>query len=204
MFLLLLPPFFTIDKLSKNLINISYKPPNSGGIMKRRKLSIASLKVKSAMFDLSQRDFTSLNLPPERIRFIRSLFGVTQEEMAAVCGVTRTTYNHWENGWTTPSKESAVHLNKLDEEGRAIYGLPFPSKDYTLPEALQPAAVETLPNLTPEAIKALRKRLGASQEQFASMAGATKTTVVNWEKGYTAPSPTHLARLQEIKSTLLK
>lgn len=172
--------------------------------MRRRKISTTSLHVKSAQCILSRRETTALHLPPERIKFIRDLFGATQETMAALFGVSRGTFNRWETGWAIPSKESAVHLNKLDEEGRAIYGLPFPSKDYTLPEALQPAAVETLPNLTPEAIKQIRKRLGASQEQFASMAGATKTTVVNWEKGYTSPSPTHLARLQEIKSTLLK
>jgi len=47
-------------------------------------------------------------------------------------------------------------------------------------------------------IRQLRKRLGLTQEQFASRAGVTFPTVNRWENGKSTPSPLALQRIQEL------
>ena len=50
----------------------------------------------------------------------------------------------------------------------------------------------------PGLIKALRSKLGLTQEQFAQKVGVTFSTVNNWEKGNRNPHPFLLQRLLEI------
>ncbi len=50
----------------------------------------------------------------------------------------------------------------------------------------------------PKLIKALRARLGLTQEQFAQRVGVTFSTVNNWEKGNRNPHPFLFQRLLEM------
>jgi putative transcriptional regulator len=54
----------------------------------------------------------------------------------------------------------------------------------------------------PSKIKALRARLGITQEQFASLLGVTFSTVNRWETGKSRPSPLAIARIEELKHRL--
>jgi len=51
----------------------------------------------------------------------------------------------------------------------------------------------------PSLIKALRKRLDLTQEQFAAKVGVTYGTVNNWENGKRMPLPFLLRRLIEMR-----
>lgn len=54
----------------------------------------------------------------------------------------------------------------------------------------------------PALIKALRKRLGLTQEQFAQRVGVTYSTVNHWENGKRAPQPFLLRRLMDLQDEL--
>lgn len=170
--------------------------------MKKRPVTAARLETLNALGPLSARNTRALAMPPERIRYIRTLHGCSQAMMAVLCNVTRVAYLRWEHGQTTPNKQAAVILNRLDEEGRALYGLPFPSKDYSVPQALQDT--RPLPTPAPEAIRALRLSLGASQTTFGRLCGVTRFTVANWETGQTKPLQTACRSIQKIKDTYTK
>lgn len=49
-----------------------------------------------------------------------------------------------------------------------------------------------------ERLKEERDRLGLTQPQFAEAAGAAKRTLIEWEKGATAPNAVQLSALKEI------
>ena len=51
----------------------------------------------------------------------------------------------------------------------------------------------------PQWIKAIRTRMGLTQEQFAAVIGVTFATVNRWEAGKTNPSRLALMRLDEIQ-----
>lgn len=46
-------------------------------------------------------------------------------------------------------------------------------------------------------LKSERTRLGHSQETFSAYAGVARRTLVDWEKGTSAPTSVHLARLAD-------
>jgi transcriptional regulator with XRE-family HTH domain len=54
----------------------------------------------------------------------------------------------------------------------------------------------------PALIKALRKRLGLTQEQFAQRVGVTYSTVNHWENGKRTPLPFLVKRLLEMEEEL--
>ena len=55
--------------------------------------------------------------------------------------------------------------------------------------------------LTPEEIRAIRKRLDLTQEQFAQLIGVTVFTVGGWERGEHVPSPLSLRMLRTVSAT---
>jgi transcriptional regulator with XRE-family HTH domain len=54
----------------------------------------------------------------------------------------------------------------------------------------------------PALIKALRKRLGLTQEQFAQRVGVTYSTVNHWENGKRTPLPFLVKRLLQMEEEL--
>ena len=49
-------------------------------------------------------------------------------------------------------------------------------------------------------IKALRLKLGWSQQHFAEVLGVGITTVANWELGHFKPSPLAMEKLEKLKA----
>lgn len=47
-------------------------------------------------------------------------------------------------------------------------------------------------------VKAVRKRLGLTQEKFASKLGVTFTSVNRWENGRAEPSPLALKQIEDL------
>jgi len=54
--------------------------------------------------------------------------------------------------------------------------------------------------MMPEQVKALRKKTGLTQEQFARVVGVTGRTVSGWETGKTKVSPLALVALRQIEA----
>jgi len=52
--------------------------------------------------------------------------------------------------------------------------------------------------MTPQEVKALRKRLGLKQEDMARALGVTVFTLCRWETGYNAPSPLGVLALKAL------
>ena len=55
------------------------------------------------------------------------------------------------------------------------------------------------PRLTPAGIRSLRKKLGVSQKQLASLTGVTMGAVALWEKGTFKPKEEKIAKLMELR-----
>jgi len=53
----------------------------------------------------------------------------------------------------------------------------------------------------PELVRALRERMGLTQEKFAARLGVTFATINRWENGHARPSP---LALKQIRSALEK
>lgn len=53
---------------------------------------------------------------------------------------------------------------------------------------------------TPDAVRALRERLGMTQEDFAREAGVTHSTVIRWENDHAAPSKLAMFRLDALSA----
>lgn len=53
--------------------------------------------------------------------------------------------------------------------------------------------------MTPAEIKALRQRLGLTQEEFARKLGVSFPTVNRWERGHFNPSRLAEARLEQLQ-----
>jgi putative transcriptional regulator len=74
-------------------------------------------------------------------------------------------------------------------------GVPIASK-YTVRQ------VRVLPRprpFTPERVRAVRERIGASQEVFAQLLAVSPMTVRSWEQGVRRPSPLACRFLEEIE-----
>ncbi len=63
----------------------------------------------------------------------------------------------------------------------------------------QAASGEVKGRLSPRLIKALRKRLKLSQQQFAGLLGVSAITIGNWEKGKSAPRPELKAKVLSLR-----
>ena len=101
----------------------------------------------------------------EHLRKRRLDFGETQEQTASRFGVTFTSYNGWEADRIAPGI------------GKWPLILDFLGYDPS------PPACATFP----EAISALRRRLGLDKHQFAKRVGVDVKSVRNWESGKRVP-----------------
>ena len=59
-------------------------------------------------------------------------------------------------------------------------------------------------NMTSKEIKAVRKRLGLTQQELADMIAASQVTVARWETGLNEPKGAYLKALQELRKRLKK
>jgi DNA-binding transcriptional regulator YiaG len=52
--------------------------------------------------------------------------------------------------------------------------------------------------MTPEQVRAIRKRLGLTQQELADTIAASQVTVARWETGVNEPKGAYLKALQEL------
>ncbi len=68
-------------------------------------------------------------MTPERIREMRSLLGITQEDLAVILGVTKTSVGRYETGMVKPAGDAEKKLLQLDaalkspEQERFLHGM---------------------------------------------------------------------------------
>lgn len=91
-------------------------------------------------------------------------------------------------------------MEELLSEGRAYVGLPTVEDTDALRRALAVSGVEAAPTGPPDAVdvKAIRERLGLTQEEFAVRFGLGLDTVQNWESNRRQPDRTARSYLTAI------
>lgn len=48
-----------------------------------------------------------------RLRMLRKMEGLTQEDIALILNINRSTYSYWESGKTKPSINKLIQISKL-------------------------------------------------------------------------------------------
>ena len=112
---------------------------------------------------------------PKKLKLLREGAGLTQAELGAHLGRSKSTVSRWERGLKTPGREAwqkflaftAKTQEKLKKDESAFSG---PPPDY------------------PEDLKRFRANMGLSQEQLAALIGVTMLTVGRWERQEVCPS----------------
>lgn len=126
------------------------------------------------------QNLASARVAPDAFKFLRTQFGVSQQEIAQACGVHRNSVIRWEQGESTFPPQ-AIH---------ALFRL----------VAARTAATKPL---TGNDILSLRQALGYSQPRLAEKLGVAPLTIFNWEKRGDRPLPhsantKHAAKLAEL------
>lgn len=109
----------------------------------------------------------------ERLRRRRFELGLRQRDLAERFGVSATMVGLWEMDRSQPL---VGRLPAID----SFLGL----------------ALEDLPEDLPSRLRALRRRLGLTQEQFAKRIGQDEAQICRWEGGSRTPHPSIRARLE--------
>ncbi len=124
----------------------------------------------------------------ERIKALRELKGLTQEELAEKIGTLEAAISRWERGKNEPFPKQIPLLARELEVDAALIVLGKP---------LEVALAELT---TGERIKALREIKGLTQEELAEKIGTVKATISKWERGENEPYPQNIQRLaKELK-----
>jgi transcriptional regulator with XRE-family HTH domain len=67
-------------------------------------------------------------MKPEEIKSIRTRLGYSQQDLAALLGVSFATVNRWENGKAKPQKDRIERLRSLLEDKMALAESPSPTQ----------------------------------------------------------------------------
>ncbi len=116
----------------------------------------------------------------ERIKELRKVLGLTQQQFADKIGIKRTTIATYENGRNTPI-DAVISLiclkfNVNETWLREGSGDMFISSDIKVINSMN------------ERIKELRKALGLTQQQFADKIGTSRTNIGKYEASAGTPS----------------
>ncbi|MBU1700199.1 MAG: transcriptional regulator [Candidatus Eisenbacteria bacterium] len=120
---------------------------------------------------------TELQTIGDHVRKRRLDLGLTQQEVALMMGVNKTTIFNWEAGRVAPD------LHALPEVLKFLGYDPRPQAD-----------------TFPERIRQLRQGLGLSLEELAAKIGVDPSTIQKWERLGFRPRPRLFARLAKILS----
>jgi transcriptional regulator with XRE-family HTH domain len=126
--------------------------------------STSSGKTNATAQEKQPSDTTDGCIP--QLDVLRKQQGLTQQELAAIVGVTVTTISKWEQG--TSGTET---IRRFAELCRVLKCHIEDIVDVTKDERLTPRIAE------------LRKQQGLSQRELAQAIGATEVTIANWERG---------------------
>lgn len=162
---------------------------------KRRLAQIIALRSmgRADVDKVLEREPELVAMKPGEIKMLRSRLGLTQVELARRLGVSPAAVTTWEAGRTTPTPHNRQALAAMRDLK------PQEPEEARGPARLRARQRAPKAAISPDAIRALRKRLNMSQKQFADTVGVSLNTVSNWETGHTAPRYKSLAKLQSMK-----
>lgn len=106
---------------------------------------------------------------------------------------------------TEPLRGEVKRLKKRTVEQKALLGAlerkldGMQASSRLKEKTAQAASGEVKGRLSPRLIKALRKRLKLSQQQFAGLLGVSTITIGSWEKGKSAPRPELKAKVLSLR-----
>ncbi len=103
----------------------------------------------------------------DKLRYYRTLKGLTQKQAATLIGIDRSTYIRWENGET-----KHYHQSKLAKAAE-VFGCAL----CDICDRYNMFIAEQSANL-----KAIRKKLSLTQKEFADMLGVTYDRIKAWEQ----------------------
>ena len=112
----------------------------------------------------------TINTFGETLTFYRKQKGYTQQQIADILGINRTTYTKYETSVTEPSIEMLRHLSQLlDVDFNALLGMVLREKDVNdeKPETLSPeevALVQAYRRLSPQQQEELLRQLNPAEE----------------------------------------
>jgi len=110
-------------------------------------------------------------MTPTKIKSLRKRLGLSQEAFAELVGVSTSSLGSWERNSFKPSSIFVKEMENI---------LEISEKEMN-------------------EIKALRKRLGLSQEALAHLIGVSFQTVNRWERGHSKPSSLSMQRLKTLE-----
>ena len=135
----------------------------------------------------------------EKLKMLRKKQGLTQQEVADICGVKQGVYGKWENARIKPIYENLSML-------ACIFDV---SIDYLLSEYIEiskerllkmKAERETM-KVFPQRLKELRLKKGLTQTELGEKVGVKQNTYTNWENGKREPNFETLLKLASILNT---
>lgn len=129
-----------------------------------------------------EKKFNNFLLKEQRLKL-----NMTKAEVIEVLGVTLGTYNHWEQGTFTPSRENIDKIKDfffLNENEIMVYKKDL--KKYK--DRLKKFNTKTDFKFNKSELESLRKRAGETRALLASYLGVTASTVTKWEYGQRNPS----------------
>ena len=132
-----------------------------------------------------ERSPRSLTWSMNRLKELRKDRKETQEDIANMLGVDRTTYSKYESGASEPSFEILLKLSQ-------IFNV---STDYLLGRTEQKNVV---PSSFGQQLKALREEKDISQKELAEKLFVSAQAVSKWEKDKSSPNPETLAKIADI------
>lgn len=123
---------------------------------------------------------------PESLKNLRDRFELTQEELAALLGVSPVTVTAWETGKSTPRRSSVEKIAEVGQKSQE--------------EVNRELGREPIPDLSADEIRRLREGFGLTQGQLAALIGVSDATVTSWETGQTTPNRQNRRKLAAIRS----
>ena len=159
----------------------------------------------------------------ERLKYLRKIYNVTQEDLAQYLGVKRNTISDWESGNSEPNIENIILIadyfnvtidyllnNKTNNRisNPLCLKIMFKANNFNLEQ--QKKLINILDNIISfkwgnmelgSNLKQLRKENNLTQEQLAILINVKRHNIVDWETGRSEPSINHLKALSRIFST---
>ena len=135
----------------------------------------------------------------EKLKTLRKKQGLTQQEIAEICGVRQAVYAKWENAKMKPIYENLSML-------ACIFDV---SIDYLLSEYIEISKERLLKlkaerekmKVFPQRLEELRLKKGLTQQNIADEIGVNRGSYSNWENGKREPSFEILLKLASILNT---
>ena len=112
----------------------------------------------------------------KKVRYLRLLYGVHQEELAAMIGCRGNTVSEWEAGNYLPTRQSFAGIERLALEK----GIDLDAW-HDNPDLYRDDFTEFLNSDTVKILKTIRSAYQMSQEQFCTLIGVSRTCYHSWE-----------------------